>query len=238
MNETKVKAIVLGGIDYKEKDMLVNLFTLESGIVSVVFRGVKSPNAKLKSAKELFSFGDFIYSDAKNHVVTSAEIIDSFYNITKNLKKYYTACAMVDAVKTALPQNEANPKVFLSLLKCLKLLSDGEASNHNVLNKFLITLLQEVGYSFSLDECNNCGEPFMGSRYINLKYGDITCKNCRNDDCVELSPATCNVLRLYCKTDFEKLPTLKIPEQNNEKTLKLLLLNFKYRFNKSLTVLM
>ena len=47
MNETKVRAIVLGGIDYKEKDKLINLFTLEHGIVSVVFRGVKASNAKL-----------------------------------------------------------------------------------------------------------------------------------------------------------------------------------------------
>ena len=65
MSETKVKAIVLGGIDYKEKDKLVNLFTLEKGIVTVVFKSVKSPNAKLKSAKEMFSFGDFIYVEGK-----------------------------------------------------------------------------------------------------------------------------------------------------------------------------
>ena len=53
MSETKVKAIVLGGMDYKEKDKLINLFTLEKGIVTVVFKSVKNPNAKLKSAKEI-----------------------------------------------------------------------------------------------------------------------------------------------------------------------------------------
>ena len=115
MEETKVKGIVLGGIDYKEKDMLISLFSLEQGVISIVFKGVKSPKAKLKSAKEVFSFGDFIYSGA-NKIVTSADIIENFYEITKDIKKYYVACAMLNAVKAVLPQGEPNPQIFLLLI--------------------------------------------------------------------------------------------------------------------------
>ena len=91
MNETKVKAIVIGSKDYKEKDKLVDLFTLECGIVTTLFKSVKNPNAKLKSAKEIFTFGDFIYIDGVFKTVTSADVISNFFDITKNINAYYVA---------------------------------------------------------------------------------------------------------------------------------------------------
>lgn len=237
MTETKVKAIVLGGIDYKEKDMLVNLFTLESGIIPVTFKGVKNANAKLKSAKEMFSFGDFIISESKSKVVISADIIESFYEITKNIKKYYVACAILEIIKTALPIGESNPELFLSTLKCLNLLLDERANIYNVINKFLTHVFEGVGYKFALDECNNCGARFINHRYMNLEYGDITCHNCRVGNTIELTPIVYNTLRLYSKTDYEKLSTLKIKDEVNISVLKLLLLNFEYRFNKKISVM-
>ena len=44
MEDTKVKAIVLDSKDYKDKDKLVTLFTLENGLVSAVAKSVKSSN--------------------------------------------------------------------------------------------------------------------------------------------------------------------------------------------------
>lgn len=238
MTETKVKAIVLGGIDYKEKDMLVSLFTLEEGIISAVFKGVKNPNAKLKSAKEMFSFGDFIISENKTKIVISSDIVDSFYEITKDIKKYYIACAIMDTLKTTLPTGEPNPELFLATLKCLNLLAYQNVNIYNVLNKFLTNIFEGVGYKFVLDECNNCGAKFINRRFMNLQYGDITCHNCRVGNTVELTPIIYNTLRLYSKTEYEKLSTLKIKDDANRSVLKLLLFNFEYRFNKKITVML
>ena len=60
MSKTKVKALVLSEKDSKEKDKLVTLFSLEEGKLFVYFRGVKGDKAKLKAAKELFTFGEFV----------------------------------------------------------------------------------------------------------------------------------------------------------------------------------
>jgi len=235
MQETKVKAIVLGGIDYKEKDMLITLFTLDKGIMGVVFKGVKNPKAKLKSAKEVFSFGDFIYSGSTK-IVTSADIIESFYDLTKDIKKYYAACAMLEVIKTVMPQGEANPQVFLLLLKSLRLLVGG-AAPLNVLNKFLVNIFKHIGYSFNTEYCNNCGVKLLMHRYMNLSVGDITCHSCRVGNYIEISNIVASTLRLYSITDIDKISTLKIPENNNKETFNLLALNFKTRFNKTLQIL-
>lgn len=234
MEETKVKAIVIGGIDYKEKDKLVNLFTLEQGIQTVVFKGVKSANAKLKSAKELFSFGDFIYTGGNNKVVTSADIIQSFYGLTKNLKKYYTGCAILDIIKTVLPEGEQNPQLFVITLKCLGLLLQDEVDNYMVLNKFLISIFKGVGYSFDVNFCNNCGEKLRERRFINLMHGDVTCSLCRAGSFIQLSMPVASALRLISNTDEDKLTTLKIQRETLISTFNILSANFEYRFNKKI----
>ena len=41
MASIKVRGIVLGGTNYKEKDKLIKLYTLEKGKMTVTMRGVR-----------------------------------------------------------------------------------------------------------------------------------------------------------------------------------------------------
>lgn len=234
MQLIKVKAIVINNIDYKEKDVLATLFTLEQGIVSVLFKGVKNVNAKLKSAKELFTFGDFIYADGTQKVVTSANVIDNFYDLTKNLNNYYCACNIAKIAMTALPKGETSPQLFVDTLKCLSLLSSNEIDAYIVLNKYLIRVFEGFGYRFNLNKCSCCGSDFVSKRYINLNDGDITCVNCRVGNVAELSPAEYQALRILSLTDYEKLNTLKFSKSVIKQVFNILSLNFEHRFNTKL----
>lgn len=235
--ETKVKAIVLGGIDYKEKDKLIKLFTLEQGIVTVVFRGVKNANAKLKSAKEVFSFGDFILTNGKFNIVTSADIIDSFFDITKDIKKYYIACAIIDIIKTVLPEGETNSNIFILTLKCLEMLAYQNVNIYNVINKFLLEVFSIIGYRFNVDFCNNCGEKLIVNRYLNLETGEITCANCKLNSSTLLSQITYSAIRLLSITNTDKISTLKINEDTNKQLFNLLATIYKNRFKKNISIL-
>ncbi|MBP5193572.1 MAG: recombination protein O N-terminal domain-containing protein [Clostridia bacterium] len=39
--EEKVRAVVLRGVDYKDNDKILTLFSLESGLITAAIRGVK-----------------------------------------------------------------------------------------------------------------------------------------------------------------------------------------------------
>ena len=54
--EWKTDALMLGGIDYKDHDKLLTLFTAERGIVFTGIKGVRKPNAKLAFAAQPFAF--------------------------------------------------------------------------------------------------------------------------------------------------------------------------------------
>ena len=46
----KVTGVVISSKDYKEKDKLISLFTVEEGLVYASMRGVRGDKAKMKSA--------------------------------------------------------------------------------------------------------------------------------------------------------------------------------------------
>lgn len=231
MSEIKTKAIVLGGVDYKEKDKIINLFTLEYGILPVLFKGVKSSNAKLKSAKEIFSFGDFIINNGKTNIVTSAEVITQFYDITKNIKNYYCACNIIKIIKKVLPDGEVNSQLFVDTLKAFRLLNENKYDSLLILNKFLIEIFEGLGYKFNLNECSSCLESFSQKRYINLLYGNITCNSCKMGDVQEISNAEYTILRLIGSTDYDKLNSIKISKELLNSVYKILVKNLYYRFN-------
>ena len=237
MEQTKVKAIVISSMDYKEKDKLVTLFTLEQGIVSVLFKSVKNFNAKLKPAKEIMTFGDFIFAVGKFKTVTSVEIIDSFYDITKDIKKYYAVCGIFDIIKSALPAGEASPNLFINTLKSLKLLAYTNTDSVLVLCKFMLSAFDIFGYKITFDKCSICGQKLLVHKMFNFSHGDITCYGCKSMGSIELSDGVYSVMRIISMTDFEKLSTLKLNDEMTRQVFDLLCKNFNYRFGKSLQII-
>ena len=101
MDTIKVKAIVLSSIDYKEKDKLVTLFTIENGVMQAIMKSVKSDKAKMRFAKEPFCFGEYLIA-MPSKIITNVEVEDNFYVLTKDIDKFYLACAILETVKTVV----------------------------------------------------------------------------------------------------------------------------------------
>lgn len=224
---TKVKAIVIGGTNIKEKDRIITLFSLEKGKITASMRGVRGEKAKLKSAKELFCFGDFIIEEGKvGNVVTSVDILDNFYELTKDIERYYEGCAILDIVgKIAV---EPNPKLFIEVIKALKTLCYDKSEKYYVIDKFLITIFKAMGYDFITDKCSSCGANLV-NRYLNLDVGEIVCANDKTSMCIPVSNACYGAIKLLDVTDYEKFSTLKIGGNGHIQAFSLLSQNYEWR---------
>lgn len=229
---TKVKAIVLKSIDYKEKDRLVTLFTLENGKMTCVMRGVKGDKAKLKFAKEPFCFGEYIIENTKgNNVVSSVEIIDNFFEITQDLDKFYEGCAILDIVST-LSNEQQDAALFIETLKALKALARENIKKYYVFDKFLIEIFKNAGYYFMSNKCSSCGYMLDESRYFNLDVGEFVCSNCKNDLCIKVSNVAFAGLRLLQQTDYDRLKNLTLAGGAEKEIYDLLDKNYEWRFGK------
>ena len=227
MASTKVKAIIIGGVNVKEKDKLLTLFTLEQGKMSVSMKGVRGDKAKLKSAKDVFTFGDFIVEEGKfTNIITSVDIIDNFYELSKDIEKYYEASAIVDIVSKVA--TEPNPQLFIELIKALKSLCYDNAKKYYVINKFLLSLFANMGYGFLRDSCSSCGAN-MEIKYLNLQVGELVCPNCRSSFSMQISNACYSALKLLENTDYDKLSTVKLGGMGEVQAFNLLSKNYEYR---------
>ena len=227
MGSTKVKAIVIGGVNVKEKDKLLTLFTLEKGKMSVSMRGVRGDKAKLKSAKDVFTFGDFIIEEGRfSNVVTAVDVIDNFYSLSKDIEKYYEACAIVDVVSKVT--GEPNPQLFIELIKALKTLCYDDVKKYYVIDKFMLYVFSSMGYRFLGEKCSSCGAS-MEAKYLNLQVGELVCPKCRNSFSVQISNACYSAMKLLESTDYDKLSTLNLGGMGEIQAFNLLCKNYEYR---------
>lgn len=227
MASTKVKAIVLGGVNIKEKDKLITLFTLEKGKISVSMKGVRSEKAKLKSAKDIFTFGEFCIEEGKTNIITAVDIIDNFYELSKDIDCYYEACAIID-IANKISSNEPNPFLFIEIIKALKTICYDKVRKYYVFDKFMLSILHNMGYGFLSDKCSSCGT-VLEHKFFNYDVGEIVCARCQNSLCEKISEATFSAMKLLAKTEYEKLVSVRLGGMGEVQTYHLLTKNFLFR---------
>lgn len=228
MATLKTKAIVLGNVNYKEKDKLVDLFTLEYGRIEVSMKSVRDSKAKLKMAKEPFCFGEFVIENTKgNNIVTQVEIIDNFYDLTKDIDKYYEGCAILDLVKK-VTMGQAENIVFIELLKSLKTICYDNVKKYYVFDKFLLKITEIMGYSFNYGRCSSC-DATLKIVYFDLIKGSFVCPNCKTENSFKVSNELYKSIHLLSECEYNKLKTLSLPLNAEKEILKILALNLDWR---------
>ena len=138
MEEIKVKGIVLNSSDYKDKDILITLFTLELGKIKAVLRGAKQAKAKLKFAGQPFCFADWIMVKRGEYFyVTQVDLLDTFYDLTTDYDNFLVASSLSEVVLEVLKPNMLNDELFVKFLTAIKALVYDKINNDLVLTKFL-----------------------------------------------------------------------------------------------------
>lgn len=194
--EEKLSGIVLSAISFGENDKILNIFTLEKGLVSAKIKGVKKAGAKLKFATEPFCFVEYVFSARGNlKTVIGASLIDSFYPIRENIEKYFSAGAVTEFIKRFTREGIVSQTLFMLMIDALKELAYGDETAQSVLVKFLLGALKETGYSLNLSGCFKCGNEISGRTFFIASYGGFECENCYEKGDKEINLSTYEYLR-------------------------------------------
>ena len=177
--EEKLRGIVLKGTPYLESDKILNIFTLEKGIVTARIKGVKKAGAKLKFAAEPFCFAEFVFmKTAERRTVISASIIDSFYPLRLDVVKYFCGGTVLEFLRKFCKEEIVSPKLFMLSTDALKNLSYTEKDALNVLCAFLINALSIAGYGLNFKGCAFCGKEIEGRVFFDAGSGGFLCEDC------------------------------------------------------------
>ena len=181
--EEKLSGVVLNSVNYGENDKILSVFTLEKGIISAKIKGVKKARAKLKFASEPFCFAEFIIlSSADKKSVVNASLIDSFYPIREDIKKYFAGGSVLEFIKKFAKDSIVSANAFTLLITALKELAYSDENPESVLTRFFIRGLSVVGYGLNISvNCSKCGKPLDIKPYFDYNIGAFRCEDCKDD---------------------------------------------------------
>jgi len=225
--ELKVAGIVLGGQEYKEKDMLITIFTVEIGKISASMRGVKLSKAKLKIFAQSFCMAEFVLSKTGQfYTIISAQLIDDFLDITKDMDAYCIGNMILEIDNLMMKPGIVSQQLFLTTIKSLRAIVHEKIKPKMVASKFLLEVMNTSGNGWQFTTCSSCGSKYISDVFLDLLNGNLCCRNCASYESVALSRSEFNGLKLINNCSVDSLKTLKLKDGLVSSCFNLLVNNF------------
>lgn len=140
------EGIVLSSRKYSESDRILSIYTRDYGKVDVIAKGVRKLKSRKRGSLEVFAHVKFAASRGKGlDIITEVEMITSFNEFRKNLKKTSVAYFFVETVNKLTKVDEANFELFDLLLGYLKDL-EGNMKLKALREEFVEEILVLTGY--------------------------------------------------------------------------------------------
>ena len=211
------KGIVLRSIRYGEADRILDLYTLDAGLISGIAKGIRRTRSRFGARLEPLSCVDFqAYSGRSLDTITQAEVLRSFHNVRENLARFEAAGGLVRAVRAFAGGGEPDRRVFNLLYHALDSLENRDAGYTAVEAAFGLKLSILAGYAPQLDACLNCEAPpeSAGPPYFAPSMGGVLCASCRSaaPDSFPLAPATLDRLAALAETGIKAAPSDALDE--------------------------
>ncbi|MDQ4042269.1 MAG: DNA repair protein RecO [Actinomycetota bacterium] len=180
------KGIVLRSIRYGEADRILDLYTQDAGLVSVIAKGIRRTKSRFGGRLEPLSCVDFLaYEGRTLDTVTQVEVLRSFHGVRENLKSLEAAGGMVANVRAFSGGDEADRRVFNLLYHALDALDARTRDTMSIEAAFSLKLSILAGYAIRLDACISCErdpeEAAEGDHpYFAPALGGMLCADCRS----------------------------------------------------------
>lgn len=214
-------AILLRRINYGDHDLIINLFTLDRGKVSVIAKAAKKSVKRFGGVLELFSVMDAVINPGRGKglpVLQEAALIHPYANIRSDVVKTAYASYWAELVNTWMEEYDRQDLIF-ALLRHVFSALDGQAHGTRALSiLFQIRFMLLSGLAPNLSTCSRCGlaaEKVTAAKVsFSLKNGGIVCGDCNAfaSHRVALSRGTLKQLTWIQQGDLEKASRLRFSE--------------------------
>lgn len=204
----EVEGIVAYEKDYSETSKILDIITLEHGLISVISKGCKTSKSPLRSASNKLIYGKFhiYYKPGKLSTLKSVDIISHFKNICMDLKKISYAALLLELATQVLNQNN-NKDIYTILISALNKIDEG-------FNPMIITdiaglkYLEYLGVTPVLDSCVKCGST-KNIKTLSSDLGGYVCSNCYTNEII-VSEKTIKLIRMLYYVDISKISDVNV----------------------------
>jgi DNA repair protein RecO (recombination protein O) len=208
----KTEVIVLRRMDFRETSVIFTLFSRDFGKIKGLAKGVRIPNSRWLSPATLFSQNAIVFYEKKGlHLITEAELLDSFSNRWASLKKYSAAMYFMELLDLIMPLEDKNEEIYDMALDTLRLL-EKESDIQRLVHIFEIKLLSLSGFTPRIDSCVCCKGEILRLAHFSNRWGGLLCEECFNYDkkSLHINHGTVSTLNHILKSDNDRVSRLKM----------------------------
>ena len=203
----KVEGIVINEKAYGEKSKIINVITKEYGIIGIIAKGARTLKSEFRvsTAKLSYAYFNIIYKEGKLSTLVSADIINPFKSIIKDINKISYAVYILELSEQVVKQTNQN--IFDLMLSGLIKINEGY-DPLIIMNIIELKYLDYLGVMPVLDRCSVCGST---NNIVTLSSdkGGYVCKNCYSTEKI-ISEKAIKLIRLFYYVDISKISKLEI----------------------------
>lgn len=142
----RTEAIVLKRINFGEADKLLTLYSKHLGKLRLLAKGIRKTKSRKGGNLELFNYVKIYVAKGRNlDLITEVELIQSFKDWRKNLRRVAEAYHLVELVERLTAEEAENQAVFKLLIEAFENLGK-EKDLDSLRENFEVNLLEELGF--------------------------------------------------------------------------------------------
>jgi len=219
----KYTAIILSHYDIGEFDRIYIMYTLESGLVKVIGRGVRKPAAKLAGHLEPGTLSEVYIAKSRGRgQIASAITIENFESLKNNFEKLEAVIGALNFFARIFSEGEKDKKTFDLLndfLQALEGKTKGSAGEKDrlIVLAFWWKLFDRLGQRPEAAKCVNCEATLKSEQknFFSVEKGGVVCPRCSlgKTGLFDISDNQIKLLRLFLAHPLEKILKIKVGEE-------------------------
>jgi DNA repair protein RecO (recombination protein O) len=179
----RLEAVVLAGMDFKEADRILTLFSREEGKLRVIAKGIRKPTSRLGYGLDHLARVRLQLAGGRElDVVTGVELLDAHPALAGDVRAYAYASHVAELVDRLTVDRQANPAVFDILTGALAAITSG-ADPYPVARYAELSLFTLLGFRPELYACVGCGAeigPVVNA--LSPRLGGLLCPACQRGE--------------------------------------------------------
>lgn len=184
LRTSHAEAIVLRGLDFGEADRLLSLYSMESGLVRAVARGVRRPKSRMSGhLDQLMRSQVLIVHRRSLDLITQAQTISSYLPLRSDRWRTAYGWYCADLVERFSEEGLPNRAIYDELSRVLERISVlPQPDLASAIRAFELHLLDLSGYRPQLFRCIRCDTPILpGANTFHSVDGGIQCPACSQE---------------------------------------------------------
>jgi DNA repair protein RecO (recombination protein O) len=156
MKEEKSEGIVLRSLDFKERQKIITVFTLESGVISLIFKSAAGSFVPLTTP---FCHAEFIYTKGRGDLFRfqDGSLIDPHLKLRQGLRHLNAAGELTNLIYTSQLPGAPSPVLYSLFLSFFKQIPSFEDPTALILS-FRLKMLKVEGRLALTSHCSHCSK--------------------------------------------------------------------------------